>query len=250
MADEKMDNWKQFQGSELGSLMGSIYGNENKPKINYPKPKSKARAALPSEPFLPGGAKAGASDPRKATKVDKKVVVPLVGKGGGRKQYSKVDFIPHRRSQHSSKAEIDEIVMRQQHFRPAHVKAVSTDAEKDKYSQICTFKGGKGLPDEMLHPRGEAPFEREQRRELQKREQQDRDRRAARRGEAPARVAPAPKAPLSHRESLATQISAEIQERCDHLEEMEALGGADTSVVRREISQRVAQLKLIERGEK
>ena len=71
--DEKMDNWKQFQGTDLGSLMGSIYGNENKPKINYPKPRVRAKARPPTEPFLPGGAKAGASDPRKATKVDKKV---------------------------------------------------------------------------------------------------------------------------------------------------------------------------------
>ena len=61
------------------------------------------------------------------------VAVPSVGRGGGGgRNYSKVDFIPHRRSEHSSKAEIDDIVMRQQHFRPAHVKAVSTEAEKDK----------------------------------------------------------------------------------------------------------------------
>lgn len=62
------------------------------------------------------------------------VAVPSVGRGGGGsgRSYAKVDFIPHRRSEHSSKADIDDIVMRQQHFRPAHVKAVSTEAEKDK----------------------------------------------------------------------------------------------------------------------
>jgi hypothetical protein len=143
--EEKLDNWKQFQGTDLGSLMGSIYGNENRPKINYPKPKGKPNSRAPTEPFLPGGAKAGASDPRKVTRVDKKVTVPSVGGGSSlSRTYAKVDIIPHRRSEKNSKAEIDEIMMRQFHYRPAHVVALSTDAEKEKYSQICTFKGGKG----------------------------------------------------------------------------------------------------------
>lgn len=247
--EEKMDNWKQFQGTDLGSLMGSIYGNENKPKINYPKPKSKAKALPPSAPFLPGGAKAGASDPRKATKVDKKVNVPTVGRGGGGRTHSKVDFIPHRRSESSSKAEIEDINMRQQHFRPAYVKAVSTEAEKDKYSQICTYKGGKGLPAEMTHPQGEAPFERAQKKQEADRMRLAREKHALKRGQVPTaapRAAPA----LSHQENLATQISAEIQERCDYLDEMTAMGAtpAEMATVRGEISKRVAELKVIEKG--
>jgi hypothetical protein len=248
-SEEKMDNWKQFQGTDLGSLMGSIYGNENKPKINYPKPKARAKAAPPTEPFLPGGAKAGATDPRKATKVDKKVNVPSVGRGSGGRAYSKVDFIPHRRCEHTSKAEIDEIVMRQQHYRPAHVKAVSTEAEKDKYSQICTFKGGKGLPAEMIHPQGEAPFERAEKKREQERIRESRDKHAIKRGQhiaaAPVRAAPQ----LSHHENLATQISGEIQERCDHLDEMAGMGAsqAEMAAVRKEISKRVAELKVLEK---
>jgi hypothetical protein len=250
--EEKMDNWRQFQGSELGALMGSIYGAD-KPKVRYPKPAQRKKAPPPSEPFLPGGARAGASDPRKATRVDKKVSVPAVGRGGGGgggggRAFSRVDFIPHRRSEGASKAEIDDIVMRQQHFRPAHVKAVSTDAEKEKYSQICTYKGGKGLPAEMIHPQGEAPFERAQKKQEADRMRQAREKHALKRGilpSAPARSAPV----LSHHENLATQISAEIQERCDYLDEMTAMGAsaADMATVRGEISKRVAELKVIEK---
>lgn len=62
---DRMDNWKQFQGTELGGLLGRIYSND-RPKISYPKPKVK-----PQEPragFIPGGSKAGADDPRKSTR--------------------------------------------------------------------------------------------------------------------------------------------------------------------------------------
>lgn len=62
------------------------------------------------------------------------VAVPIVGRGAraSGRSYAKVDFIPHRRSEADSKADVDDILMRQKHFRPAHVKAVSTDSEKDK----------------------------------------------------------------------------------------------------------------------
>ena len=67
--EEKMDNWKQFHGTELGGLMSKIYGNEGRPKINYPKPKVRKPAA-PKERFLPCGGKPDAQDPRKSTKRD------------------------------------------------------------------------------------------------------------------------------------------------------------------------------------
>lgn len=250
--EDKMDNWKQFQGTELGALMGSIYGNENRPKIIYPKPKTKVnKTNPPTEPFLPGGAKAGATDPRKATRVDKKVMVPVVGRGSGNKpKYSKVDFIPHRRSETTSKAAIDDIVMRQQHFRPAHVKAISTDDEKEKLSQICTYKGGKGLPQELTHPQGEAPFELAEKKKAAERMKQVRDRHNARRGRIESDPTTEVHCPVvSHQENLAAQISAEIQERCDFLEEMTAMGAssADMTTVRNEIKKRVAELKVLEK---
>ena len=44
------------------------------------------------------------------------------------------------------KKEIDDIVMRQNHYRPGHVRAVATDAEKDRLNQIFTHHGGTTLP--------------------------------------------------------------------------------------------------------
>ena len=74
---EEMNNWKQFQGTELGSLMSSIYGNQNRPKISYPKPKTKP---MTKEQMAKGfqyvGAKPDAADPRKSTRRDVKINRP------------------------------------------------------------------------------------------------------------------------------------------------------------------------------
>jgi hypothetical protein len=75
-----------------------------------------------------------------------------------------------------------------------------------------------------------------------------REKHARKRGdviESSLKVAPS----LSHKENLATQISEEIQERCDYLDEMMAMGASESemSTVKREISKRVAELKVIER---
>lgn len=50
---ERLENWKQFQGTELGGLLKSIYGQQ-RPKVNLPKPRTKSMP-LPST-FIPGGA--------------------------------------------------------------------------------------------------------------------------------------------------------------------------------------------------
>lgn len=107
----------------------------------------------------------------------------------------------------------------------------------------------------MTHPQGEAPFERAERKKQAEAFQRGRDQRHALkhggnpRAEAvegpPLSTAPA----LSHQEELATQVAAEIQERCDFLDEMTAMGAsaAEMSTVRREISKRVAELKVLEK---
>lgn len=161
MADDRMENWRQFQGTELGSLMGSLYGNQNKPKINYPKPKTKPSNLDHTRGFQYCGAKPEATDPRKSTRRDVKLNVPRLN--GGRKSDSEpmglIDIMPKRRNADKIKDEIDEIVMRNTNYRPAHTRNVTSDAEKDRYSQICTFKGGKGLPEGLTLPQGTAPFE-------------------------------------------------------------------------------------------
>ena len=66
---EKEDNWKQFLGSELGSVLSGIYGNQ-RPKINYPVPKKKSFDPA-KQKFLPVNSKIQSSayqDPRKTTR--------------------------------------------------------------------------------------------------------------------------------------------------------------------------------------
>lgn len=41
-----------------------------------------------------------------------------------------------------------------EHYRPPVTHAVSTDKEKNRLNEVFTHKGGKALPDELLHPVG------------------------------------------------------------------------------------------------
>lgn len=41
-----------------------------------------------------------------------------------------------------------DLKMRTESYRPAHIRPVG-DAEKTRYGEICAFKGGKGLPENL-----------------------------------------------------------------------------------------------------
>lgn len=216
-----MDNWKQFQGTELGSLLGSIYGSQ-KPKINYPKPTLNRSDSLTSRKgFIPGGAKVDAVDPRKATRKQVNVAVP---KPTGSHHFpddgfKPVDLIPKRRSAETIKTELDDIKLRQERYRPAHVKPISSDMEKDRLNQIFTYKGGKSLPEELTLPVGETPFEIADR--AKEKDRID----AIRRKRGLMIVKSADSIPiLSYNEQLAQQITEEIKERTNYLQEMKAIG--------------------------
>lgn len=240
-------NWKQFQGTELGGLMSRLYGNENKPVINYPKPKQKKFQPAPT--FIPGGAKHNAVDPRKST-FNKNVAIDVPVPTGGRKprKFNAVDFIPHRRAEENIQLEIDEIKMRQSHYRPAHSQAYSSAEEKDKYAQICQYKGGKALPEELTQASGLAPFEVQKKNKENELFAQRKLAKLIKSGKAPP-VAAAP-APLSATEQLMEQITGEINERTEYLAELSAAGNANAKILARtkgEISERVAQLKKLEK---
>lgn len=235
-----MENWKQFHGTELEGLLGKIYGNDNKPLINYPKLKTKSKTAAagnPQAPFLPCGGKPGAVDARKATKREVNLNIPQVGKTK-RQSYSAIDCVARRRNEAVIKTELEEISLRNAHYRPAHTRAISTEAEKEKYSQICSFKGGKGLPTELTQPVGEAPFEAEAKRKEAERMSKLR---AKYRGNESK---PAPRE-LSHAEQMEVQLTQEINERCDYLDAMKDIGISSSEVtkIKSEINQRVAELK-------
>jgi hypothetical protein len=243
--NNNMENWKQFHGTELGSLLGSIYGSQSNVKINYPKPKQQ-RTPSEKKLFIPGGASSESSDPRKVTRRAANVVVPKpTGRTARDDEFSSlkpVDLIPKRRSAEHIKSEMEDIKLKQERYRPAHVKPISSESEKEKLSQIFTFKGGKALPEEMTHPVGETPLELQQRRKEKERIDAIREKRGlsviGKQNSAPAI--------LSVNEQLAQQVSREIEERTTYLHEMKGLGGlsaAKERQVRQEIQSKVYELQ-------
>jgi hypothetical protein len=252
-ASGEMNNWRQFQGTELGSLMSQLYGNKNKPKINYPKPQSKG-SLVPSKKFIPGGAKIDAEDPRKVTRRPVNIAVPTRFKEPT-EALNPIDIINRRKSADTIKLEIDDIKMRQSHYRPAYVQPISGDAEKERLNQIFTFKGGKGLPQELTHPEGEMPLEVAARRKEEERMDAVRQKKGLGPSAATLRSMKSSaqsyngargRASMSVNEQLADQVSREIEERRQHLAEMRELGMIKPDKERalvNEIARKVEELK-------
>jgi hypothetical protein len=245
---ESLDSWKQFHGTELGGLLSSIYGNPNRVKINYPKPKQSTKNQ-DKKGFIPGGAALEASDPRKVTRRNVNVAVPKVcGRPSSEglentENIKPIDLIPKRKSASVIQVELDDIKMRQERYRPAHVKPISEDREKDRLNQIFTYKGGKGLPAELTFPISEAPFEI-----AEKKKEKDRlDAIRQKRGLMVVNNSKSTKA-LSNDELLAKQIQSEIEERSSHLEEMRRIGmkPQQEKSLERDLAIRLEELKKLE----
>jgi hypothetical protein len=230
------ENWRQFHGTELGSVLSSIYGNKS--KINYPQVKSKKSTPLQQGAFI--GGKPNSSNPRES-KINRKPAVsqPYV-KPKSKPSVAPVDLIYHRKPQNIIQNEIEDIRMRNNFYRPAHAKAITSEEEKERLSQICTYKGGKGLPLVGTLPVGEAPFEVMERNRQKRLEENHRAKRLGVPVQAANKLTV-----LSYEEQLADQIVNEINERRTYLEEMERNGiysdRADT--IRNEIAIRLNELK-------
>ena len=130
-------NWRQFQGTELGSVLAGIYGN--KPKINYPKPKPSKKGAFDAtkQKFQPVNAKVvhGASDPRKITRRDtSRILAVPQGFNGGqeRRAYHPIQFINHRKSASEIKQEMEIEKDRMRSYRPAPSRRFIDETEKDR----------------------------------------------------------------------------------------------------------------------
>lgn len=231
------ENWRQFQGTELGSLMNQLYGNQNKPKINYPKPKTITNT-LPRKDFIPGGSKIDASDPRKVTRRSVSLSVPKVA-SIKMECVKPVDNIPKRRSAEKIKEELDDIAMRNTYYRPAHIKPTSCEYEKERLNQIFSFKGGKGLPEELTNPVGQTPMEIAEKRKEDERIIAIKEKRGTVKKIASA-------APLSDSEQMAQHILLEIDERRRHIEEMRSMGAlrpAQEAALKAEIASKLIELK-------
>lgn len=162
MSDE--DNWKQFQGTELGSLLAGIYGG-NKPKINYPKlNKIKSAPNIEESTWRPTINKPTAVDPRKTTRrpIEGHLVIPRMRGGRKNTPLALIDCVPKRKNENEIRNEIDDIKLKATYYRPAHM-ATRGDAEKVRCGEIFAFKGGKCLPQELTALVSDlCPHEREQ----------------------------------------------------------------------------------------
>ena len=132
--------------------------------------------------------------------------------------------------------------MRISHYRPANVRAID---DQERYAQICTHKGGKSLPEGLVLPVCETPFELVQRRAEQDRIAKLRAKRF------PNSVCCASWKVLSSSELLKEQIVTEINERREHVESCRVLGmklkPEDETRIKREIALRVSELEKLER---
>ena len=132
---------------------------------------------------------------------------------------------------------------RQLHCRSAYMKPISTEDEKERLSQMCEYKGGKALPAELIAPPRDTPLEMQQKKK-------EKDRLAAIQMKRSGAVHQTRQAvPLSATEQLAEQLSSEIDERRQHLEEMyvPGLSPADEVRIKAEIFIRVAELQKLDR---
>lgn len=219
------ENWKQFQGTEIGSLLSSIYG-KNANKINYPIPQTKA--FTPTRQFTSSGSAI------RNPKVRKQIpdIEYYQKKTTRLPTRAAVDLIPKRKHENHIKEEISQIQYQQQHYRPAFNQPVSTDAEKLRLNQIFTHKGGKGLPQDFVLPVTKAPFEIEHEKRMQPRQ-------------SPSVHSVA----LSPEDELAKQITDEINDRVAHLTEMKTNGiisQYEEITIENEIKLRVRELKMLQ----
>ena len=162
--------------------------------------------------------------------------------------YAAIDFVEKRKTGSVIHSEIEDMKMRGESYRPPHQRPVD-EAEKCRFSEVCAYRGGKGLPAEMTAVTMEV-LPSEQLAKLKEQERLDQVRR--RRAGLPEHDAPAPGpkcGPLGGtRGALAETIVAEIEERRQHLSDMDAMGTRSKN--EREIAiekqNRVIELRLLD----
>jgi hypothetical protein len=155
-----------------------------------------------------------------------------------------VDNIPRRKQESVIRAELDDIRLRQNHYRPAYTQAISSEAEKQRFSEICTYKGGKGLP--VVLPVSDAPFEIAEKARISKLNEEHR---ARRNGGVVPTAHRSSKPNISVDEQLAMQITSEIDDRRSYIEEMKSAGklsAQDETRLKGEIASRLQELKRLD----
>ena len=168
-----------------------------------------------------------ASDPRQATRRQVEVKVPH--KARPEPTSHAIDFCARRKNKDAIDESLKDMRMRNNYYRPPAAKAYSTEESKRRLQEQCQYGGGKGLPDEFLHPVGPTPSSL--RVEAKERERVAKAWRS-KRGEAePAAHRPPP--PPDVRLELVETLNSEISDRRTFLEQMSKLGQGQNDTTRR-----------------
>lgn len=241
--------WKNFDtSSEAGRLLRQIYGSKG-PPVNVPLPRQSKTSRVPKDGWRPVSNRVDQVDPRKATrslKNERSVKAPRPIRQGS--SYAAIDFVEKRKTGSVIHSEIEDMKMRVESYRPPHQRPVD-EAEKCRFSEVCAYRGGKGLPAEMTAVTMEV-LPSEQLAKLKEQERLDQVRR--RRAGLPEHDAPAPGpkcGPLGGtRGALAETIVAEIEERRQHLSDMDAMGtrSKNEREIAIEIQNRVTELRRLD----
>ena len=155
--DDESAHWQQFRGTELGSLLTTLYGNP-RPAVNYPKLKTKGGEFQPASKYTSSGAKVVVP-----TKRNVSVAVPrLTGMPCGQEEQptrrAPVDCIARRKQADKIKAEIDDIKMRDSYYRGPMTKVINTRTVDfydsvfgTSFSALCTQHITHALSHPMTH---------------------------------------------------------------------------------------------------
>jgi hypothetical protein len=242
--------WKAFDtSSEAGRLLRKIYGNKP-PPVNVPLPRKSATSKVPTEGWRPVSNRLDSQDPRNATRSqikEQSVKAPRPARKPS--TYSRIDFVERKKSGADIQDELKDLKMRTEAYRPAHIRPVG-ESEKTRYGEICAYKGGKALPEEMTAISLDVlPSEQLAKAKEEKRINEVRRRRAG----LPEQVEIDPnikkQGPLGGKKGeLAETILSEIEERRQHLQEMENLGqkSSNERQIAMEIQNRVDELRKLD----
>ena len=237
------DEWRAFRhDTEAGRLLARLYGVDNRSSttnIKYPKLKPNQQQPLHHDAQWRSVGAPHTRDPTEKRYDRAKAQAVPVPKFGRNKidstRSSAVDRIPHRRSAQSCSNEVANGRKQSGAYRPPRQNVIYSEAEKEKLSEINTYRGGKILPTDLTHPVAPLPSEIEKR-------QREADRlRKSQMDE--------PHASQSSSSTLFDQILNEINERRAWQSEMEVIGAGGKSRQKtvEEISARIKELHRIDK---
>lgn len=243
-----MNEWRAFRhDTEAGRLLARLYGVDNRSNttnISYPTLKAKQNPNN-QQPLRHDAQWRSVGAPHTRDPTDKrydrakaaKVPVPKFGRNKiDSARSSAVDRIPHRRSARSCSNEVANGRKQSGAYRPPRQNDIYSEAEKEKLSEINTYRGGKILPADLTHPVAPLPSE------IEKRQREaDRLRKSQSQMDEPHAS--------QSSSTLFDQILNEINERRAWQSEMEVIGegGKSRQKTVEEISARVKELHRIDK---